>query len=114
MKTHTKLLPKFKYDFALSFIEDKPQYKEKIEEIISKIGTAYDDMYVDKYTGWNICQMTFDNSDEYMDGYKVSKEIVEEDVEEEDVVVEEDAEEGDVVVSEEVGEEVEEVSVAVE
>ena len=82
VKTHTKLLPKFKYDFALSFIEDKPQYKEKIEEIISKIGTAYDDMYVDKYTGWNICQMTFDNSDEYMDGYKVSKEIVEEDVEE--------------------------------
>lgn len=56
-------------------------YKDKLNEIISKNGSGDgDNMYIDKYTGWSICPMDFDNSDEYVDGFKVTKDILEENV----------------------------------
>ena len=74
VKTGVPLIPTFKKELAAAFIISEYSYKDKLEEIKSRIGQISDDgdWWTDKYTGWPICPGEFDVEEGYDEGFKVS------------------------------------------
>jgi hypothetical protein len=83
LKTNVPLLPSFKFDLAVAFINDHSNYLSHLENVKSKIGKLSDDgdWWTDKYSGWPICPVDFDIEEGYEDGFKIkSREVEEADV----------------------------------
>tara|TARA_Y100000389_G_scaffold205142_1_gene264021 strand:+ start:13026 stop:18410 length:5385 start_codon:yes stop_codon:yes gene_type:complete len=73
IETDTKLLPSFLYHLALSYISGK-DYVDTLNIICKKQGTISDDesSWVDKYSGYNICPISFDTQEGYTEeGFKI-------------------------------------------
>ena len=81
-RSNTKLLPKFLFELALAFKNNN--YANKLEEIKKLQGTKSDDdnAYVDKYSGYEICDINFEVQEQYTgDGMKIiSRGVIDEDV----------------------------------
>ena len=82
IKTDTKLLPKFLFTLARTFIEDNSNYQLVMEKIIKEIGVSSDDgdAWVDKYSGYVIKVNDFDTEEGYEEtGFKkITRDILEE------------------------------------
>jgi hypothetical protein len=63
IKTNTKLLPKFLYDLAYVYINDKDKYQDELEKIIRTQGKQSDDKnsWVDEHSGYIICKINFED-----------------------------------------------------
>jgi hypothetical protein len=83
IKTGVPLLPIFKFTLAEAFvIKGQYGYKDTLEIIKSTIGKLSDDgdWWVDKHSGWPICQVDFDIEEGYEEGFKVvTRAVLEED-----------------------------------
>jgi len=77
-KTSVPLLPTFKFDLASTFIKSEDLYCDLLETLKSTIGKQSDDgdCFVDKYSGWIICKIDYDNDEGYEDGFKKSSRSV--------------------------------------
>jgi hypothetical protein len=72
LETNTKLLPKFFLELADAFLKTD-QYPEMLQKICDRQGELSDnnDFYVDKYSGFPIKQIQFDDEEGYNDqGFK--------------------------------------------
>lgn len=72
IETHTKLMPKFFMELADSFLKTE-HYPETLQLICDRQGELSDnnDFYVDKYSGFPIKQIQFDEEEDYNDqGFK--------------------------------------------
>jgi hypothetical protein len=84
-QTNTRLLPKFIYILADTFITKNEKYNEVLNDLKRKIGKVGDDgdAWVDKNSGEIICYIDLDVTEGYIDGYKdKSRDIIEKDTEE--------------------------------
>jgi hypothetical protein len=82
IKTDTKLLPKFAYILADTFITNNSKYEDVLNELKRTIGKLSDegDSWVDKHSGEVICYVDFDVSEGYADGFiNKSRDILEKD-----------------------------------
>jgi len=83
IKTNVPILPTFKFTLAEAFIvKGQYGYKDTLEIIKSQIGKLSDDgdWWVDKHSGWPICQVDFDIEEGYEDGFRVvTRAVLEED-----------------------------------
>jgi hypothetical protein len=83
IKTGVPILPIFKFALAEAFVvKGQYGYKDTLETIKSTIGKLSDDgdWWVDKHSGWPICQVDFDIEEGYEEGFKVvSRAVLEED-----------------------------------
>jgi hypothetical protein len=83
IKTGVKLLPIFVYNLADKFItEGQYEYINYLNILKSTIGKESDDgdWWVDKHSGWTICQIDFDFDEGYEEGFKkISRAVIEED-----------------------------------
>ena len=82
-KTDTKLLPKFHFILANTFINNKNKYDDVLDELKRTIGKRSDngDAWVDEHSGEVICYIDFDVSEGYAEGFvNKSREILEKDV----------------------------------
>ena len=63
IKTNTKLLPKFLYDLAFVYVNDKDKYQEELDKIIRTQGKQSDDKnsWVDEHSGYVICKINFED-----------------------------------------------------
>ena len=73
-KTNTKLLPKFIYDIAYTYINDSENYVSLIDRICQTQGKISDDgdKWVDKYSGYTIKNIDYDVDEGYEGGFRVS------------------------------------------
>lgn len=81
-KTDTKLLPKFVYILADTFITKNSKYEDVLNELKRTIGKRSDngDAWVDKHSGEVICYIDFDVSEGYNEGFvNKSRDILEKD-----------------------------------
>jgi hypothetical protein len=81
-KTDTKLLPKFVYILANTFVTKNSQYEDVLNELKKSIGKRSDngDAWVDKHSGEVICYIDFDISEGYSEGFvDKSRNILEKD-----------------------------------
>jgi hypothetical protein len=71
VKTNTKLLPRFVYILADTFITKNSQYDDVLSELKRQIGKRSDngDAWVDKHSGEVICYIDQDVSEGYTDGF---------------------------------------------
>jgi len=84
-ETDTKLLPKFVYILANTFITKNSEYDNVLDELKRRIGKRSDDgdAWVDEHSGFIICYVDYDVSEGYKDGFvDKSREILEKDVSE--------------------------------
>jgi len=84
-KTDTKLLPKFVYILADTFITKNSEYENVLNDLKRKIGKRSDngDAWVDENSGEVICYIDFDVAEGYIDGFvDKSRSIMEKDVSE--------------------------------
>lgn len=82
-ETNTKLLPKFYYILASTYIENPSKYDDVLNELKRTIGKISDDgdSWVDVNSGEVICLIDFDVSEGYKDGFvNVSRDILEKDI----------------------------------
>jgi len=83
IKTNVPILPTFKFTLAEAFIvKGQYGYRDTLEIIKSQIGKLSDDgdWWVDKHSGWPICQVDFDIEEGYEDGFRVvTRAVLEED-----------------------------------
>jgi len=81
LKTNVPLLPTFKFNLAVVFVNDQPNYLSHMDLIKSKIGKLSDDgdWWTDVHSGWPICPVDFDIEEGYDNGFKISSRSVEED-----------------------------------
>jgi hypothetical protein len=63
IKTNTKLLPKFLYDLAYVYVNDKYKYQDELDKIIRTQGKQSDDKnsWVDEHSGYIICKINFED-----------------------------------------------------
>lgn len=83
VKTNTKLLPKFVYILADTFITKNSQYDDVLNELKRKIGKRSDDgdAWVDEHSGEVICYIDLDVTEGYRDGFvDRGRDILEKDV----------------------------------
>jgi hypothetical protein len=83
VKTDTKLLPRFVYILADTFITKNSKYDEVLNELKKKIGKRSDngDAWVDEHSGEVICYIDQDVSEGYKDGFvDRSRDIIEKDI----------------------------------
>jgi hypothetical protein len=81
-KTDTKLLPKFVYILADTFITKNSEYADVLDDLKRKIGERSDDgdSWVDKHSGEVICYIDLDVTEGYKDGFvDKSRDILEKD-----------------------------------
>jgi hypothetical protein len=81
--TDTKLLPKFLFILADTFITKNNQYDDVLEELKRKIGKRSDDgdAWVDENSGEIICYIDFDFTEGYKDGFvDKGRDVIEKDV----------------------------------
>jgi len=79
-ETDTKLLPKFVYILANTFITKNSEYDNVLNELKRRIGKRSEDAWVDEHSGTIICYVDFDVSEGYKDGFvDKSREIIEKD-----------------------------------
>jgi hypothetical protein len=80
LKTNVPLLPTFKRDLAVAFVNDHPNYIKHLDTIKSKIGKLSDDgdWWTDVNSGWPICPVDFDVEEGYENGFKITTREVEE------------------------------------
>jgi hypothetical protein len=73
-KTNTKLLPKFLFVLADTFINDNDNYTDTIEYLCKSQGKISDDgdSWVDKYSGYIIRKIDYDVEEGYENGFKAS------------------------------------------
>lgn len=73
-KSNVPLLPIFKYDLAGYFIMKPDEYRDFLDETISRIGKLSDDgdWWVDKNSGFQITKIDYDVEEGYEEGFKVS------------------------------------------
>jgi hypothetical protein len=82
-ETDTKLLPKFVYILANTFITKNSEYDNVLNELKRQIGKRSDDgdAWVDEHSGEVICYIDFDVSEGYKDGFvDKSRAILEKDM----------------------------------
>ena len=82
VKTDTKLMPRFVYILADTFITKNSQYDDVLNELKRKIGKRSDDgdSWVDEHSGEVICYIDLDVSEGYKDGFvDRSRDILEKD-----------------------------------
>ena len=82
-KTDTRLLPKFVYILADTFVTKNSQYEDVLNELKRKIGKRSDDgdAWVDEHSGEVMCYIDQDVSEGYKDGFvDRSRDIIEKDV----------------------------------
>jgi hypothetical protein len=82
-ETNTKLLPRFHYILASTFINNNNKYDDVLNELKRTIGKISDDgdAWVDKHSGEVLCFIDFDISEGYTDGFiDKSRDIIEKDV----------------------------------
>ena len=80
--TNTKLLPKFHYILASTFINNNSKYDDVLNDLKRKIGKISDDgdAWVDEHSGEMICPIDFDVSEGYKEGFvDKSRDIIEKD-----------------------------------
>ena len=81
-ETDTKLLPKFVFILANTFITKNSEYDNVLNELKRRIGKRSDDgnTWVDEHSGEVICNVDFDVTEGYKDGFvDKSREIMEKD-----------------------------------
>jgi hypothetical protein len=80
LKTNMPLLPQFKFELAVVFVNDQPNYINHLEMIKSRFGKLSDDgdWWTDEHSGWPICPVDFDIEEGYENGFKISSRSVEE------------------------------------
>ena len=63
IKTNTKLLPKFLYDLAYVYVNNREDYQEEVDKIIRIQGKQSDDKnsWVDEHSGYIICKIKFED-----------------------------------------------------
>jgi tRNA-binding EMAP/Myf-like protein len=82
VKTNTKLLPKFHYILANTFITNNSKYDDVLNELKRQIGQRSDDgdAWVDEHSGEVICLIDMDVGEGYKDGFvDKSRDIIEKD-----------------------------------
>ena len=82
-ETDTKLLPKFVFILANTFITKNSEYDNVLDELKRKIGKRSDDgdAWVDEHSGEVICYIDFDVTEGYKDGFvDKSRDILEKEV----------------------------------
>ena len=82
-ETNTKLLPKFHYILASTFINNNSKYDDVLNDLKRRIGKRSDDgdAWVDEHSGEVICQIDLDVTEGYNDGFvDKSRDIIEKDV----------------------------------
>ena len=83
IETNTELLPAFKLGLAAAYMNDTGNYDTYMETIIKEIGTLSDDRdkWVDKFSGYTITYIDFNDEEGYQGGFKVtSRGVLEEDI----------------------------------
>ncbi len=81
-ETNTKLMPKFQYILASTFINNNSNYDDVLDDLKRKIGKRSDDgdAWVDEHSGQVICMIDLDVSEGYVDGFvDRSRDIIEKD-----------------------------------
>ena len=81
-ETNTKLLPKFHYILASTFINNNSKYDDVLNDLKRTIGKSSDDgdAWVDKHSGEIICYIDLDVSEGYKEGFvDKSRDIIEKD-----------------------------------
>ena len=81
-ETNTKLMPKFQYILASTFINNNNKYDDVLNELKRTIGKRSDDgdAWVDEHSGQVICFIDLDVSEGYVDGFvDRSRDIIEKD-----------------------------------
>lgn len=81
-ETNTKLLPKFYYILASTFINNNSKYDDVLNDLKRQIGKRSDDgdAWVDEHSGEIICYIDMDVSEGYTDGFvDKSRDILEKD-----------------------------------
>jgi hypothetical protein len=81
-ETNTKLLPKFHYILASTFINNNSKYDDVLNELKRTIGKISDDgdAWVDEHSGEVICPIDLDVSEGYKEGFvDKSRDILEKD-----------------------------------
>jgi len=82
-KTNTKLLPKFHYILASTFINNYSKYDDVLNDLKRTIGKISDDgdAWVDEHSGEVICMIDLDVTEGFNEGFVVkSRDILEQDV----------------------------------
>ena len=82
-KTNTKLLPRFFYILADTFVTKNSKYNDVLEDLKRKIGQRSDDgdAWVDENSGEVICYIDLDVGEVYNDGFiEKSRDILEKDI----------------------------------
>ena len=82
-ETNTKLLPKFYYILASTFINNNSRYDDVLNELKRTIGKISDngDSWVDEHSGEVICMIDLDVTEGYKEGFvDKSRDIIEKDV----------------------------------
>ena len=81
LTSNVALLPRFKFDLAVVFVNDQPNYLNQLELIKSRIGKLSDDgdWWTDEHSGWPICPVDFDVEEGYEEGFKITTRAVMED-----------------------------------
>ena len=81
LTSNVPLLPRFKFDLAVVFVNDQPNYLNQLELIKSRIGKLSDDgdWWTDEHSGWPICPVDFDVEEGYEEGFKITTRAVMED-----------------------------------
>jgi hypothetical protein len=80
IKTDIPLVPVFRYNMAMCFLNTPDQYLDYIQLLIKEIGKLNDegDSWVDKYSGQTIVKIDFSTDEGFEDGFRVSsREIME-------------------------------------
>lgn len=74
VESNVKILPVFRYELAIRRINGADMYNEYIAVLKQTIGASSEDgnKWVDKHSGWTICDIDFDVEEGYDDGFKVS------------------------------------------
>lgn len=96
VKTNVKLLPKFHFILANTFITNNSKYEDVLNDLKRKIGKLSDDgdAWVDEHSGEVICLIDMDISEGYKDGFvDKSRDIIEQDAA--DVLLEQQKEKRD-------------------
>jgi hypothetical protein len=84
-QTNIKLLPRFHYMLAFTFINNNSKYNDVIEQLKKDIGKRSDDgdSWVDMHSGEVICYIDMDTSEGYSDGFaNKGRDIIEKDISE--------------------------------
>ena len=82
-ETNTKLLPKFHYMLASTFIKNNSKYDDVLNNLKRTIGKRSDDgdAWVDEHSGEVICYIDLDVSESYKEGFvDTSRDILEQDI----------------------------------